>query len=254
MSAAPVIGLTTYLDQARWNANDEAATVLHDTYSRMVGAAGGVPVLVPPLYAVAAAAGPLLQRIDALVLTGGPDVDPAQYGQERHEETSRPRTERDAAEVTLMAAALDAGMPVLCICRGMQLLNVARGGTLLQHLPDLVGHNDHAPAPGTFGRHAVAVEPGSRLAAVLGRTTIDVATLHHQAIDELGKDLAVAARAQDGTIEAIEDDARPFLLGVQWHPEAGTDLALMHGLVQAAAEYRADSWADSGADSRADGS
>jgi putative glutamine amidotransferase len=238
MSAAPVIGMTTYVEQSCWNANEAPAVVLHDTYPRMMALAGGVPLLIPPLYAVAASAEPLLERLDALVITGGPDIDPAQYGQRAHAQTSRPRRERDAAELTLMSAAVDAGMPVLCICRGMQLLNVARGGTLVQHLPDVVGHHEHAPAPGMFGRHTVLIEPGSQLARVLEQTKVDVATLHHQGIDELGEDLLVTARAEDGTIEAVEDTRKDFLLGVQWHPEAGTDLELMRGLAGAAIRYR----------------
>jgi len=168
------------------------------------------------------------------VLSGGPDVDPARYGQQAHERTAQPRTERDAAELALLEAALEQDVPVLCICRGLQLLNVARGGTLHQHLPDVTGHDDHAPQPGTFGRHTVEIDPGSALAGLLGRTTADVATAHHQAIDRLGTGLTVTARAADGTIEGVEDGDRRYLVGVQWHPEAGTDLALMTSLVEAA--------------------
>lgn len=239
MSSSPVIGLSTYLEPARWTTWEAPAALLPETYLRAVAGSGGLPVLLPSLLVTAAGATQIVQRLDGLVLTGGPDVDPERYGQAAGPHTSTPRTERDAAELALLSAAVDAGLPVFCICRGMQLLNVARGGTLVQHLPDVVGNSGHAPAPGTYGRHTVSVQAGSLLADVLGRTTVDVATSHHQAIDELGKDLVITAHAEDGTIEGVEDDGKTFLLGVQWHPEAGTDLALMQGLVQAAGTFRA---------------
>ncbi len=238
-ASAPVIGLTAYGERARWITWDAPATLLPESYSRAVAGAGGLPVLLPPLLATAAGAAELVTRLDALVLTGGSDVDPARYGQAAGSHTQPPRTDRDAAELALLAAALDAGLPVLAICRGMQLLNVFRGGTLIQHLPDVTSGEDHAATPGTYGHHLVHVEQDSTLATVLGRTTVDVATSHHQGIDELGKELAVTARAGDGIIEAVEDQSRPFLLGVQWHPEAGTDLALMEGLVAAAQDRQA---------------
>jgi putative glutamine amidotransferase len=216
----------------------EPAALLPQAYPQAVAAGGGLPVLLPSMAAIAARPAEVLDRLDGLVLSGGPDVDPAAYGADPHEQTSAPRAERDAAEMALLATAMEAGMPVLCICRGLQLLNVARGGTLVQHLPDVTGHTGHAPAPGTFGQHEVKVDPESRLAAVLGTSRVDVATAHHQAIGELGQGLTVAARALDGTIEAIEDVAEPYLVGVQWHPEAGTDLALMRSLVSAASRYR----------------
>jgi putative glutamine amidotransferase len=181
----------------------------------------------------------VLPRLDAVVLCGGPDVDPARYGAQPGEHTDLPHPERDEAELALLAGALAAGLPVLGICRGLQLLNVARGGSLIQHLPDRVGHNLHAPFRGEYGNHAVDVEPGSRLAALLGRTAVDkVPTYHHQAIERLGTGLTVTARCEDGVIEAVEDPSAPFCVAVQWHPEMGDDTSLFDALVGAARETR----------------
>jgi putative glutamine amidotransferase len=231
---SPVIGLSSYLEQARWTAWDEPAVLVPEAYVRAVANGGALPVVLPAIYPVAAQASRVLERLDGLVLIGGPDVDPAHYGHESHARTSPPRRERDAVELALLDAALATGLPVLCVCRGLQLLNVARGGTLEQHLPDVAGHTGHAPEPGTFGRHEVIVEPGSMLAQALGRTRAEVATSHHQAIATLGNGLVVSARALDGTTEAVEDSDHAGLLAVQWHPEAGTDLALMRWLTDRA--------------------
>lgn len=229
----PVVGITAYEEQARWNQWDERAVVLHVAYVRSVERAGGVPVLIPVQDLAPEDATSLVERLDALVLTGGPDVDPARYGAEPHPETSSPRAERDALEDSLLRAA--AGRrPTLGICRGMQLLNVARGGTLNQHLPDVLGHTGHSPAPGEVGAHAVVVEPGTLLRSVLGAETAEVRSHHHQGIEQLGSGLKVSAVASDGTIEAVEDPSAPFLLAVLWHPESGQDLSLFEGLVAAA--------------------
>jgi gamma-glutamyl-gamma-aminobutyrate hydrolase PuuD len=207
-------------------------------YIDQVTEAGGVPVLLPPVPGVASALG----RLDGLILTGGGDVDPAGYGAPADPRTSRVQPDRDQAELELLAAALAEGLPVLGICRGMQVLNVARGGTLCQHLRDEAGHR---PAPGTFGSHRVRLAPRSRLASVLGPggkqgLTLDVATAHHQGIDRLGDGLVPVAWAQDGLIEAVElAGPHPFALGVQWHPEAGQDRRLVSALVVAAANGRA---------------
>jgi gamma-glutamyl-gamma-aminobutyrate hydrolase PuuD len=208
------------------------------SYIDQVTEAGGVPVLLPPVPGVASALG----RLDGLILTGGGDVDPAGYGAQADPRTSRVQPDRDQAELELLAAALAEGLPVLGICRGLQVLNVARGGTLCQHLPDEAGHR---PAPGTFGSHRVRIAPGSRLASVLEPggehgLTLDVATAHHQGIDRLGDGLVPVAWAQDGLIEAVElAGPHPFALGVQWHPEAGQDGRLVSALVAAAANGRA---------------
>ena len=199
-------------------------------------AAGGVPVLLPPVPGIAAAVG----RLDALVLTGGGDIDPAAYGAAPHPRTGGVSAGRDQAELELLAAALAAGLPVLGICRGLQLLNVARGGTLHQHVADLgtAGDSGHTPAPGTFGSHPVRVAPGSLLAGILAADgPLAVATAHHQAIDRLGDGLTATAWAQDGLVEAVElagGEHHPFVLAVQWHPEAGRDPRLFQALVAAA--------------------
>lgn len=228
----PVVGLTAVGVRAAWGVWDTEAVLLSQAYVTAVVAAGGVPVLLPPLPGVVEDA---LPRLDAVVLTGGQDVDPDRYGQRPGTHTQEPSAERDGAELGLAVAAVAAGIPVLGICRGLQVLNVARGGTLHQHLPDLVGTDDHAPTPGVYATHPVVVDGGSRLAAVLGRTVLDaVPTYHHQGVDRLGAGLAVSARAPDGTVEGVEDPSVPFCVAVQWHPEVGTDLRLFEGLVEAA--------------------
>lgn len=232
-SDPPVIGLSTYREPARWAAWHAPAVLLPASYVDAVSAAGGLPVLLPSLPGAAAA----VTRLDGLILTGGGDVDPASYGQQPHPRASRVSAERDQAELEHLDAALSAGLPVLGICRGMQLLNVARGGTLCQHLPDGGGH---APAPGTFGSHPVRIAPGSRLAAILAGPTLTVPTAHHQAIDRIGAGLVPTAWADDGVVEAVELDGGqpPFVVAVQWHPEAGPDRSLISALVEAASQRR----------------
>jgi putative glutamine amidotransferase len=238
-ASAPLIGISCYRVQARWGAWDRPAMLLPDSYVASVTAAGAVPVLLPPVPQIEAALG----RLDGLVLAGGGDIDPAAYGATRDPACGPSSAERDRAELDLAAAALAAGLPVLGICRGLQILNVALGGTLHQHLPDLVGHEGHAPEPGGYGAHEVSVAPGSRLASILNRTDLTdhlpvlVPTHHHQAVDALGAGLAASARATDGIIEAAELDPgqHPFAVAVQWHPEAGGDLSLFRALAAAAA-------------------
>jgi putative glutamine amidotransferase len=211
-----------------------------------VAAAGGVPVLLPPVAGIAAA----VDRLDALVLTGGGDIDPAAYGAARHPRTGRVSAERDQSELDLLAAALTAGLPVLGICRGLQLLNIARGGTLHQHLADLRPPADasamdpaHAPRPGTFHSHPVRVATGSMLAGILSADqAFAVPTAHHQAIDRLGEGLTATAWAADGVIEAVElagGEHHPFVLAVQWHPEESDDPRLFQALVAAARGQKA---------------
>jgi putative glutamine amidotransferase len=228
---APVIGLTAYCEEARWAYWHKPAVLLPANYAEQVAAAGGIPVLLPPLPGAAAA----VARLDGLLLTGGGDIDPGRYGAEPHPATSRVSGTRDAAELAALGAAMAAGKPVLGVCRGMQLLNVAHGGTLCQHLPNDAGHT---PEPGTYGSHPVKVAAGTRLAGILGAdgAGIDVPTAHHQAIDRLGDGLVATAWAADGIIEAVEPDGArdPFLVGVQWHPEAGADPRLIEALVAAA--------------------
>lgn len=227
--SAPVIGLTSYVEPARWGNWNVPANLLPYNYVERITEAGGRPVLLPPFAGVET----LLDRLDGLVLTGGSDVDPAAYGAEPHPATDRPRTFRDTAELALARKALDTGLPLLGICRGLQVLNVVLGGTLHQHVPDIVGHENHSPTPGTFAAHAVRVEPGSRLAKLLDRTELTVPTHHHQSVDHLGDGLTPVAWTDDGLIEAAEYPAHPFAVAVQWHPEAGDDLSLFSALVGA---------------------
>ncbi|QFQ96085.1 gamma-glutamyl-gamma-aminobutyrate hydrolase family protein [Streptomyces phaeolivaceus] len=223
----PLIGVSTYLESgARWGVWELEAALLPVGYPRLVQAAGGVAAMLPPddpSYAAGAVA-----RLDGLVVAGGPDVDPALYGAERSPRCGPPSPARDAWELALIRAALDTGTPLLGICRGMQLLNVALGGTLVQHL------DDHVAEVGVFGRHAVKPVPGTRYGDLVPEET-DVPTYHHQAVDRLGTGLLPSAHACDGTIEAIELPDPAWVLGVQWHPEMGEDLRVMRALTTAAA-------------------
>jgi putative glutamine amidotransferase len=238
----PVVGISSYATRAAWGVWDVEATLAPQAYVDAVLAAGGLPVVLPVLPGLA---GGLLDRLDAVLLAGGPDVDPVRYGAEPGPDTQPPSRARDAAETELIAGAVARGLPVLGICRGLQVLNVARGGTLIQHLPDVVDGALHCPAPGRYGPHEVRVAAGSLLAAVLGgpgrdpvhRTTVP--SYHHQAVDELGSGLVATAWAEDGLIEAAEDPRLPFCVGVQWHPEVGDDPALFLGLVAAARDREA---------------
>jgi putative glutamine amidotransferase len=228
----PVIGITGYSARAAWGAWDAEAVLLPRPYVEAVARAGAAPVVLPPLPGVVAAA---LPRLDGLIVAGGPDVEPVRYGEEPGVHTQPPNRDRDESELLLLTEAIDAGMPVLGICRGMQLLNVLRGGTLHQHLPDVVGADTHAPKIGSYARHPVSVKPGTKLAEILGRTHVgEVPTYHHQGVDLLGAGLLPTAWAPDGTLEAVEDPDLPFCIGVQWHPEAGDDPSLFRGLVGAA--------------------
>ncbi|NDZ81225.1 gamma-glutamyl-gamma-aminobutyrate hydrolase family protein [Streptomyces sp. SID10853] len=222
----PLIGISTYLEDARWGVWSLPAALLPAGYHRMVQRAGGLAVLLPPDDPSAATAA--VARLDGLVIAGGADVEPVRYGAAAHPMTGPPAQDRDAWEVALIQAALESGVPLLGICRGLQLLNVALGGTLVQHL------DGHAGPPGVFDRHVVEPVPGT----LLGRTLpepVSVPTYHHQAADRLGRGLLASAHAQDGTVEALElPGARGFTLAVQWHPEAGDDTRVMAALVAAA--------------------
>jgi putative glutamine amidotransferase len=225
----PVVGITSYVEQARWGVWDVPACVLPFTYVERVEAAGGTAVVVAPAAAADAA---VRARLDARGFAGGAGLDPRRDGEEPHAETTGLRPERDAAEVPLMKAALDRDVPLLGICRGMQVLSVVRGGSLVQHLPDAVGHERHRPSPGTYGLHPVRLQPGSLAHRLLG-DEVSVPSYHHQGLASAG-DLAVTGWADDETPEVVEDPSRRFALGVLWHPEASEDLRLFEALVQAA--------------------
>ena len=205
------------------------------SYVHAIHRAGGRPLLVPLM---AGGVEETLAAVDGMIFPGGADLDPELYDQEPHDETFGVDTERDEAELTLLEQALARDMPVLAVCRGSQVLNVARGGDLLQHLPDVVGDERHEHTPGTFSDHDVTVEGGTRLAELLGERT-PVKSHHHQGFGRIGERLRVAAHAEDGTIEAVEDPELRFAVGVLWHPEAGEDMKLFKELVRKAGEYRA---------------
>jgi putative glutamine amidotransferase len=233
----PLIGITTYVEPARWGYWELEAALIPQDYVESVESAGGRALLVPPSDD---GVEETLEALDGIVFTGGSDIDPSEYGEEAHPETFGVRKDRDASELALMRAALDRDMPVLGICRGIQVLNVVRGGDLHQHLPDVVGHESHKhDPPGTFNDHDVAISPETRLASILGDTH-GVKSHHHQGLRRLGDGLVEAARADDGTIEAIEDPERRFALGVLWHPEAGENKRLFDALVREAARYRSE--------------
>ncbi|MHB8592966.1 MAG: gamma-glutamyl-gamma-aminobutyrate hydrolase family protein, partial [Acidimicrobiales bacterium] len=218
----PVVGITSSDHDARWGPWQTRATLVPTAYVRAVEDAGGYPVLlVPPAGPDGAEeeAASVAARLDGVLLSGGADVDPRRYGAEPHPQSQEPDQARDAFEVALLSSCAERATPVLAVCRGMQLLNVARGGTLLQHLPDAVGHAVHMPSPGRYAAHPVAVVAGSSLARALGRLDPVVPGHHHQGVDEVGRGLVVSARAADGVIEGLEDTAAAFLVGVQWHPE-----------------------------------
>ncbi|MGN5634676.1 gamma-glutamyl-gamma-aminobutyrate hydrolase family protein [Streptomyces sp. AC154] len=227
---SPLIGVSTYLvDSARWGLWDLPATLLPAGYSRLVREAGGLAVLLPPDSPQAAAS--VVARLDGVVVAGGPDVDPARYGAGRDPRTGPPAPERDGWEAALIGAALESGTPLLGICRGMQLLNVALGGTLTQHMD---GHTGPEGKSGVFGSHTVTPVPGTRYASVVpGDCTVP--TYHHQAVDRLGAGLVASAHAADGTVEAVERPGPGWVLGVQWHPEMGDDVRVMAALVAEAA-------------------
>jgi putative glutamine amidotransferase len=233
----PVIGLTTYLERAQTGIWDVDAGLLPHVYFDGVARAGGIAVLLPPQPVDDVVADRVVDSLDGLIITGGKDVDPTVYGQQPHPETDEPRRDRDAWEFALLDSAIRRRMPVLGICRGAQVVNVALGGTLHQHLPDVVGHSNHQLGDAVFNTSAVRTVPGTRLAALIGEST-DAECCHHQAIADLGDGLVVGARGPDGVVEAIELPGENFVLAVQWHPEERLDdLRLFAAVVDAAAAY-----------------
>jgi gamma-glutamyl-gamma-aminobutyrate hydrolase PuuD len=228
----PVIGITSYEQEASWGHWTQPAALIPVSYVRSVELADGRPFVIPP---VADAVDETLDALDGLVLSGGADVDPAHYAEDLHPMTTGLHPQRDEAELMLLEAALAREMPVLAICRGMQVLNVFRGGSLHQHLPELVAHDGHREARGTFSEHDVRVAAGSRTAAIIGNEA-RVLSSHHQALERIGDGLDAVAWADDGTVEAVED-RRQFAIGVLWHPEEGEDKRLFEALVDQARRF-----------------
>jgi putative glutamine amidotransferase len=231
----PLIGITAYAEPSvRWGVWDVPAAVIPLAYVQQVEAAGGRALLVPPSED---GVGETLDALDGILFSGGSDIAPAEYGHEAHPETTGTRPERDRGELALLHAALERDMPVLAVCRGSQVLNVARGGDLVQHLPEVVGDEKHKHTPGVFADHAVDVKPETRLGSLLG-TRAPVKSHHHQGFGRVGEGLVEAAWAEDGTLEALEDPSKRFAVGVLWHPEAGQDAALFRALIDEARGYR----------------
>jgi len=231
VASKPLIGITTYVEPASWGHWQlEAALVPYD-YVRAVERAGGRAVLVPP---DDDGSEELLDALDGLIFSGGNDLGPESYGAEVDPTTTGTNPARDSGELALLTAALERDLPVLAICRGAEVLNVARGGDLVQHLPDVVGHEGHRAVVGEFSEHTVRVDPASRIESAPGA----VKSHHHQGLGRLGDGLREIAWADDGVVEAVEDPEKPFLVGVLWHPEAGEDQRLFEQLVAAARDLR----------------
>jgi len=231
----PIIGICTSLERARWgHAWEDEVALLPRSYLEHVHRAGGLPVLLAPDAAATEDPDAMLDLVDGLILTGGADVDPARYGAERHPRTETAFAERDAFELALTRRALERGLPFLGVCRGMQLLNVARGGTLRQHLPEDYGHEDHRRIIGSFDQadHEVRLAPGSQAVRAAGEELHATKSHHHQGVGRLGEGLEVTGWAvMDDLPEAIEDPRLPFALGVQWHPEADSASRVIAALV-----------------------
>lgn len=242
MSAAdrPLIGVTTYMDPSRSGVWDVRATFLPQSYTDAVLQAGAIPVLLPPQPCEDGQALAAIERLDGLILTGGSDVDPRRYGAEPHERTGAPREDRDAWESALYDAARELAMPILGICRGLQVINVHGGGTLIQHLPDVVGSDAYRPGDAVFGTGTIDIDPDSRLAGIIGTERQGVPVYHHQGIDRVAEGLRVTARTADGVIQAVEPaDETSYLVAVQWHPEEQReDRRLFISLVAAARSFR----------------
>ena len=238
----PVIGICTALTQAKWGVWDDQAALLSFNYIAAVQAAGGMAVMIPPDPQLDRDPDQILGLLDGLILAGGSDIDPTSYGAEPHPETQDPVPERDSFEIALAKRAWERDLPVLGICRGMQLINVALGGTLVQHLPDEFGHEDHRRIPGSFdgSDHDVCLEAGSLAARAAGEEVHVTKSHHHQGIELVGEGLQITGHATiDDLPEAIEAPDRRFVLGVQWHPEADESSRVVAAFVDEARAYRA---------------
>jgi putative glutamine amidotransferase len=236
VARTPIVGITTYVTQASFGPWSLECALVPANYARAVVVGGGRPLLVPPS---TDAIEETLDALDGLVFSGGSDLDPALYGQEPDEQTTGVVVERDVGELALLEAALERDLPVLAICRGSQVLNIALGGDLVQHLPDVLGTDRHKEVAGTFADHDVAIVPDTRLSSLIGESA-PVKSHHHQGFGRLGDGLVAVAQDADGTVEALELPDRRFTVGVLWHPEAGEDKRLFEALVHEAAAYRAE--------------
>jgi putative glutamine amidotransferase len=230
----PIVGITTYVEDAAWGYWRLPAALIPHMYVEMLEAAGARPLLVPPSEQ---GVEETLDALDGLLLSGGADLDPASYGAEPHPATNATRPARDRAELALLEAAIARELPVLAVCRGSQILNVARGGDLVQHLPEVVGDERHRETPGVFSDHPVRIEDESCLGSLVAGHG-PVKSSHHQGFGRIGEGLRPVAWADDDTVEAVEDPERRFLVGVLWHPEAGEDGRLFEALVEEARRYR----------------
>ena len=235
----PLIGLSCYRQRGQTGIWDTQMAMLPAFYIEGVTRAGGIAVIIPPQEIDSAAAKKILSSLDGLIITGGRDVESTRYGQAPHEMAEKPDSLRDLLEDQLITAAIEMKLPFLGICRGAQVLNVNRGGSLIQHLPDVVGDNRYQPGGGNFAKMTMQVAAGSKLAALVGPSIDNCALYHHQAIDSVGEGLVVTAHSPDGVIQAVELKDHPFGLAVQWHPEQTLeDLRLFEALVSAASAYK----------------
>ena len=233
------IGVSTYLEPVAMGLWNRPASMLPRVYSDSLIAAGAAVVTLPPQPPNADAVARVLNSVDGVILTGGKDVDAALYSQQPHPENDAPRPDRDAWEIALVRAAIERDLPVFGICRGMQILNVALGGTLIQHLPDVIGSNRYSYGDATFADNPVITVPGTRVAGILGEA-LTVKSYHHQALDRVAEGLTISAYGDDGIVQAVDIDGMTFGLAVQWHPEESpNDLRLFEALVAAAEKARA---------------
>jgi putative glutamine amidotransferase len=235
--ARPLIGVCAAIERATFGVwTDEPATLLPLSYSRAIHGAGGMMAMLPPDRRAVEDPGELLDRLDALVLGGGADIDPEAQGAEAHPETIGTNPDRDRFEIALALGALDRGMPLLGVCRGMQVLNVACGGTLDQHIPERLGHDIHRPVPGSWAEHDIRIEPGSLAASAAGSESLTVKTHHHQGVDRIADGFRASAWATDDeSVEAIESRDGGFVLGVLWHPEEDATDQVIPTLIERAA-------------------
>ncbi len=233
---SPIIGLTTYLTPGQMTIYDGELAVLPAQYVEAITQAGGIAVLLPPQVVTGGEAGRIIGRLDGLLVTGGADINPARYGQDKNPHTQDSEDLRDSFEDALLAQALKAGLPVLGICRGAQMLNVHLGGTLHQHLPEVVGHDRYRVGDGVFHPEEMTLTEGTRLHRLFdGHSSVQGHVYHHQAIDEVAPSLTVSAHGFDGTIQGVELPGSSFCVAVQWHPEENlSDLRVFSGLIEAA--------------------